>query len=207
MKPRYTGWLMISSVLALSACATSPPTLSRPEYLAATNREYPNRTPEQVIAAAEEVLKLDDGDDVKIADNPTGFVATRNWVMYLVLTDVFGVDTWVANTQPMGNGTKVNVQVGTQTSALMPLAASNGSVYEMNGPTIANPVQGTAIYDVFWARLDYLLGLRPDWMSCDEANNRVSNKITWGDNAALCNSFNVKDQTPKASLFGDSSKN
>jgi hypothetical protein len=103
------------------------------------------------------------------------------------------------NTEAIPNGTRISVQVGTQTSVLMPII-SGQNVYATPSAAVTNPVQGTAIYDVFWGRMDYLLGLRSDWMTCAMANSRVSDKLVWGDNSALCNSFNMKDQRPTAPM-------
>lgn len=193
------------ALLTLSACATSPPpTLTRQEYLTTTTRDYPNHSPEQVIAAAEQLMQLADGSDFKFADNRTGFVATRNWLIYAVLTDIFGVDTWIVNTEVIPNGARVSVQVGTQISILLPMISGQNTSATPSA-AVANPVQGTAIYDVFWARMDYLLGLRPDWMTCQMADARVSAKIVWGINDALCNSSNMKDQLPKGPMSGNPS--
>ncbi|AEC22239.1 hypothetical protein PT7_P003 (plasmid) [Pusillimonas sp. T7-7] len=67
---------------------------------------------------------------------------------------------------------------------------------------MAGNVPGTAIYDVFWARMDYLLGKNDKWMTCEEANSRVKAAITWGPNEALCNSFNMKDAAPDEMVAG-----
>lgn len=183
-----------------TGCAHEP-AMSRQQYLAMTSRYYPDRSAEQVIAAAERVLRLADGDDFKFAHNPKGFVASRNWTIYVVLAASSGTDTWVLDTVPSGPGTRVNLQVGRQAAAIVPVSTTSGAMTATSLPSVGSPVEGTATYDLFWARLDYLLGKRPDWMSCDVADKRVSQRIAWGDNSALCNSFNVKDMTPAGPLW------
>ncbi|RXZ42712.1 hypothetical protein EBB06_12530 [Crenobacter cavernae] len=59
-----------------------------------------------------------------------------------------------------------------------------------------NIVNGSAIYDVFWARMDWMLGRRGDWMDCKVADQRVKTGAAWGTNEALCNSFNITDKAP-----------
>jgi hypothetical protein len=183
-------------VAAMAAGCAHDPVLTRDKYLAMTNREYPDRTPEQVIAAAERVLRLADGDDFQIADNPHGFVAYRNWSIYVVLAATMGTDTWMLTAEPSGAGSKVNLQVGRQAGSIIPVPTTNGAMTATGMPVAGNPLYGTATYDLFWARLDYMLHERSDWMTCKASNERVEQKIAWGDNSALCNSFNMKDRTP-----------
>ena len=72
----------------------------------------------------------------------------------------------------------------------------NGDYVAGTSAMSGSPVMGTAIYDVFWSRLDYLLGKRKDWMTCKVADERVKQNITSGTNEALCNSFNMNDKLP-----------
>jgi hypothetical protein len=57
-------------------------------------------------------------------------------------------------------------------------------------------IKTTALYDVFWARLEYLLDKRDDWMDCEKANERVDKGITSGSNEALCHPYNLENDTP-----------
>jgi hypothetical protein len=57
-------------------------------------------------------------------------------------------------------------------------------------------VAGTALYDLFWNRVEYLLGLNNTWMDCKSADQRVRRNEAWGDISALCSSFNGDDDTP-----------
>lgn len=196
---RVTVMVLLS--LILSSCA-SQPLLSRDEWLRMTTRTYEGVTKEQVLAAAERVLRLADGNDFMIAHSDEGFVASRNWLVYLVLTAAFGTDVWqlrAAEHEP--TGTKVSVSVSTQTGAVGAVATSPSTAAPLTTPSAGSAVNGTAIYEVFWARMDYLLDRAPAWMDCREANRRVSIGIVWGDNSALCNSFNVKDDVPEGATL------
>lgn len=86
------------------------------------------------------------------------------------------------------------------------MATSNGDWAASTTPMAGTPVEGTAIYDVFWSRLDYLLGLRSDWMTCKMADEKVKEKIVWGANDAMCNSFNVKDNVQTSPLVPATAK-
>jgi hypothetical protein len=189
-------------VAFLAGCAPAPPQPTREEYLAHTTREFKGIDKEKALAAAERVLRLADADDFQIAHTQDGFVATRPWLVYLVLAAANGTDVWQVTTQPLPNGVRMAVQVSTAANAITGFSqqvsgGAGGSVATpITIPGNAMPAQGFAVYDVFWARLEYVLGLRQTWMTCVEANDRVTKKIVWGNNDALCNVFNVKDTNP-----------
>ena len=58
------------------------------------------------------------------------------------------------------------------------------------------PLNSTAIYDLFWGRMDYLLGRRDRWMTCDEAKARRKAGTTYGLLEALC-SVTTDDLAPE----------
>ena len=185
---------LVAAVLA--GCATTRPQLTRDEWLATTSRTYEGVSKEQVIGAAERLFRLADGDDFNIAHNDDGIYASRNWTAYVVIAAAMGIDYWQLSVTPAGAGVKVRVQVNTQAQGVTPMATTNGAWTATTTAMAGSPVMGTAIYDAFWSRMDYLLGKRPDWMTCQIADERVKQKVTWGSNEALCNSFNLKDDVP-----------
>ena len=89
-----------------------------------------------------------------------------------------------------------SVQVNTQMQSIASAPTSTGDINPVNMPIGGSPVMGTSIYDLFWSRLDYLLGLNPTWMTCAEASEKRKMKQTWGNDEALCNAFNVADNHP-----------
>lgn len=191
-------------IVALTLVGCALPTrkeMSREEWLTVTRHTFSNVTKDQAIAAAERVLKLADGDDVRVVHHEDGFVATRQWSIYLVLAAQFGMDTWDLRVSQDGANTKVRLGVASQGQMLapMPTARGDASVGTMPGMGGA-AVDGTAIYDLFWARMAYLLGQRDSWMTCAESDARVKAGTVWGLNEALCNSFNVKDQVPEGPM-------
>lgn len=200
--------VMLVGVALLAGCALPKrQELTREQWLTVTRHTFPGVTKDQAIVAAERVLKLADGDDVSVVHNEDGFVATRPWSVYLVLTAVFGLDTWGISVQSAETGSVVKLGVASQAQALMPVPTARGDASVGTMPGMGGfAVNGTAIYDLFWARMAYLLGQRDTWMSCAEADARVKAGTVWGTNEALCNSFNVKDETPvqpMVSLHGE----
>jgi len=63
-------------------------------------------------------------------------------------------------------------------------------------PVNSTPIQGTALYDLFWARMDYMLHKSNTWPTCQDALAKAKAGSVHGSNAALCNSTNVDDYSP-----------
>lgn len=187
----------LSIFIFLTGCASTPrPDLTREEFLTITSREYAGVSKDQVIGAAERLFRLADGDDFEIVHAHEGIHATRKWSAYLVIAAVIGTDYWNFLVSETASGVKARVQLNTQSQGVTPMATTASDWTATTMPMDGVPITGTAIYDVFWARMDYLLGKRPDWMTCEIADTRVKTGATWGSNEALCNSFNMKDAAP-----------
>ncbi len=189
--------VVIFLTVIFGGCATTPkPQLSRDEQLQISSRVYENKSKEEVLAAAEKLFKLSDGDDYKFFHSESGFYATRNWSVYLVLAAARGTDYWTLTTNQTKEGTSATIQLNTQTQTITPTATTDGAWTASSSTMPGQPIEGTAIYDIFWSRMDYLLGKNKEWMSCKTSDKKVKDKIVWGSNEALCNSFNVLDLTP-----------
>jgi len=117
--------------------------------------------------------------------------------VYLVLAATMGTDTWTIRAKPVDGGVLASAALNTSYGNILPMSTAGGDVSVATAPTMIGNVDGTAIYDVFWSRMDYLLGRSDHWMTCKEADERVEAKIIWGTNEALCNSFNMKDRLPE----------
>lgn len=193
-------FLSMTALAVLAGCAAPRPQLSRAEYLAMTSRTL-DAPKEQVLEAAEKVLRLADGDDFKIHHHSTGFSAQRNWSVYLVLAAAMGTDFWVVKTSEMGEKTRLELEVGRQASAITPMATTTPGTWTAGTmPASATPFDGPALYELFFARMDYLLGTRSDWPTCEWSDERVSRKATWGNNEGLCSAFNITDTKPEGPL-------
>lgn len=181
----------------LSGCLPKCPRMTRAEYLETTTRVYKNSDKEEVFAAIEKLFILADGNDFKFTYTEDGMQAMRNWSIFLIFAAGFGTDYWNINVQDVENGgVRVSTRVATQSQSMAPTPTTGGNYSAGTTPLMGSPLEGTSIYDLFYARLDYLLGVRSEWMSCDDSDKRKSNGVTWGLNDALCNSFNMKDNTP-----------
>ena len=184
----------------LSGCAASRPDLTREEYLALVNRTYEDTSAEEGLAAAERLFRLADPRQVKFQHFDNGFRVYRRWSVYMVIAAAFGTDIWDVRAAPSGQGTKLTVHLSRTSSNITgvptPTAAGDTSATVITSPgTGGVPVDSTAIYDLFWGRMDYLLGRRPEWMTCEEASARRKEGLTYGPLDALC-SVTTDDLAP-----------
>jgi len=191
----FTGTLLLCIWLAAAAagCAAPGRQLTSDEWATVTSRTYTGVAREEILDAAEKLFRLADGDDFAIDRAGDGMTATRSWLAYTALTAASGSDTWKFDVQPVGAGYTATVQVSTR---VQPSGVGPGP---SGTPAADLPVDGTAL-DLFWSRMDYLLGMRPDWMDCRMADERQRQGAVWGSTEALCNSFNMKDQKPAEPL-------
>lgn len=190
MRHRPVAPLVIAAILA--GCTTAPSMQSRDEWIRATNRGYLNVTKEEVIRAAEEVLRLADGSDFQIAHNTDGFVAQRATMHYLVIAVAFGADSWVfrATADPKGFiHAQVSVSSQSQAASISQPTLAGGA--PTMGPAAAGTVPFAALYDLFWERVDYMLGKRNDWPLCP-ARDIGTSKGT----AQLCDPMTTQDLRP-----------
>lgn len=206
---RWKAILLLLFISFLAACGNIPK-LSPEEYNLVTNRMYKDVTQEQVLKAAEELFRLADGDDFKflysneLSSSSEKVEAKRKWMLYYVLGMEHGVDFWTLT----ANSTETGVHASVRTSRhrtynghlSVPLSEPNIDYEPISGNKWAGgeTIEGTAIYELFWARMDYLLGKRQDWMTCEFSDDRIKQNIVWGDNDLLCNILNIKDHTPTA---------
>ena len=112
-----------------------------------------------------------------------------------------GTDTWMIRAVENGHGgTRVSVGVGTQAGSVSGVVTGPNTAAPLTMPSIGGSVNGTAIYDLFWTRMDYILGRDQVWMTCSEADKKLYDHLVWGDNSALCNVFNIKDDVPEGAI-------
>ncbi|MGY6273487.1 hypothetical protein ACXIUT_27785 [Achromobacter denitrificans] len=194
MKPLLVA--VLSATALLAGCATKQPQMSRDEYLKTTQRTYEGKSADDVLNAAEKLFRLADGDDFTFFHDDNSMGATRRWSVYLVLAATMGTDTWTVRVKDLPGAIRVSAALNTSAGSILPMPTTGGDMSAGTTPGMGGNVPGTAIYDVFWARMDYLLGKSDQWMTCEESNRRVSTGAVWGSNEALCNGFNVKDDLP-----------
>ena len=144
----------------------------RERQIRMTTRTYEGKSPKDILLAADRIFRLDDSD-YQIKHSEDSLQAQRNWFVYMVIAAASGVDTWIIQATPTENGTKVVAQCATQGQSIVPMSTMglNGQVGATAGtsPTLAGLVTSQALYDLFYARMDYLLGKSEKWVTCKEA--------------------------------------
>lgn len=143
--------------------------MSRDEYLARTNRSYAVDR-EQLIRAARKVLELADPADTVFVDLHEGFDAHRTWSAYYVIGGEHGIHHWAVRTRHDGDKVAVSVQVSEEmtVATAAPVAGGQGGVVPYSSGMPGRPLRGMKVYDLYFARLEYLLGLSKEWPDCDD---------------------------------------
>jgi hypothetical protein len=184
--------------LAIPGCALpkKPMTMEevkaeRERQLSMISRVYPNKSPQEILVAAGQVFALAD-DDYTVTHSPAAVRASRPWLLYFVLAAAMGTDSWLISTEQLPEGTKVMAQHTVSMGSILPVPTTGGdmSATGVNSPGALPMSTNSGLYQLFYARLDYFLGLRPDWLTCDDAEKVFPN----GHFDALCMVAN--DRTP-----------
>lgn len=184
--------------LALAGCAAKNPQMSRDDWLQATTREYQGVDQDKLLTAAEQVFRWADGDDFSFSHSQTHLHATRNWSFYLVLAAGFGIDQWIVEAHPTSDGIRAAVQVASQSQGVAPTPTTGGNFSAGTTPTLGGAsIQGTALYRLFWERLEYAMGIRADYPDCEMAESWKKSGEVWGDISPLCNSLNIQETGPE----------
>lgn len=183
------------ALVMAAGCATLPE-LTREEYLALVNRTYEGVASEEALAAAEQLFRLADPKQVQFQHFEDGFRVYRRWLVYMVFAAGFGTDIWDVRTTPTEEGTRLTVHLSVNRSSVVPVPVAGDTVASALPGGGGMPLNSTAIYDLFWGRMDYLLGRRDEWMTCDEAEARREAGITYGLLEALC-SVTTDDLPPE----------
>jgi hypothetical protein len=162
-------WFAILAVLLCAGCASAPQQVrDRDDYLAEATRAFPGETRERVLKAAETVLKVSDPSDFEFRYTLNGFTGLRRYFVYAVLASASGREKWdfITEADPAGLHASVSIsEAGT---------ASGGysvSRYE-------NAMASVPLYRLFWSRVEYMLGKRPDWVTCDQAAAELQSTST-----------------------------
>lgn len=166
--------ILIIAVMVMAGCVSRPLKVSQVEYDAMTKRTYNGVTKKQAFQAAENFFILLDGNDFDITYPRGLMVAVRPWLLGFSS----GLSEWTIDANEVGTSTDVAVSVRTTFNTV---------------PLKKNKVT----YDVFWARMDYLLGKKKDWLTCDDVSNMFDKKETWGDDFAVCNGATLENNKPE----------
>lgn len=187
--------LLLFSLLGfMAACSTRK--MTREEWLKVSQKRFKSIEKEQLIKSAEKLLALADKEDITFTHYQDGFKASRFWRVYAILAVSMGTDSWQFEVKEENNELVASLYIsnlsGTSGGVPMPV----GSPANVTVPVVGNSVQGPALYEMFWSRLDYLTGRTTTWMDCGLAKSKIDKEETWGNIQPLCDSFTVEDELP-----------
>ncbi len=150
--------------ILLSACAKAERVTSHADWMREATRVWPGESKARVIAAAEAVVRQSDPRDIQFEYSRQGFVARRKFFVYAVIATADGEDRWTFHASENAEGASASVRLiqrGTATAGRVSERFRENQVY-----------LGTL--RLFYARIDHLLGRRPDWISCRDAVSKLS---------------------------------
>lgn len=151
--------LLAGVFFSVSECAAPPRMEDRQDFLAEATRTYEGETQERVIGAALNVLRQSDPRNFQFENSFNGFTGYRKYFIYAVIAASQGTDKWIFDTQVSGGGVRALVT-----------ASDSGEAVSSNTRTrYSERLASVPLYRLFWSRVDYVLGRRPDWITCDEA--------------------------------------
>lgn len=194
------AFLMIICIFGLAGCAQkAPPTVAEMENDLQINKQqatrfYPGKTPLNVRKAAYKALELLDPSDMKFDVRTNELLATRHFLIYAIFAASFGRDWYSFSTVTEGDGTKASLGFESEfNGGVIPVYIpesfkSNISVSAQNNP---------ADYKLFHDRVEYLLGLRKDWVTCKQAKQQQSNPKR---EMFFCDQIGLENHAPAQAL-------
>jgi hypothetical protein len=186
---------ILALALLTAACARGERTLNHADWLKESTRIWPGENKARVIAAAEAVVKHSDPGDIAIEYNRSGFVARRKFFIYAVLATAEGEDRWTFSTSENSEGASAAVRV------IQRGTARSGNVtdrFRENQTFLGS-------FRLFYARIDYMLGRRPDWVTCKDAPAKLGLPQEAPGLTSLCSiTHQGADQPPPVKLSAKS---
>lgn len=167
--------LILTHIIILSGCVAAPyqpKTLE--EWQSVTTRTYV-MTEKDILAASEKIVRLADTDekDVDIVYTNNELYVTRKFFVYFVIGAHFGQYTFHIKTNKTEDGIETSLFIANSSTGVTPnpvyTPGAGAGIGGGNTSTGGVPWQYPGLYDLFYARLDYLLGASKQWITCDEA--------------------------------------
>lgn len=165
-------YVILVTVVLLTACAAPPKqsvedlTARFKENQQAATRLYPAKSPEQVTEAIQQVLLLLDPQDMKISITEKGVLANRFSTFYAVFAVGFGMDYYSILLEQVPEGTTAKLSYeGVMNSGM--ITTPPPAIFKQDIPISSD--QDPSDFKIFHDRVEYVLGLREQWVTCDAA--------------------------------------
>lgn len=172
--------LLCLSLVMLAGCVEEAPPWTRERQQAVTTRSYQGMDDARVRSAMQEVLLLADGGGVHFEHFQHGFRGTRRASVFMLIAAFNGTYDFDA---AVTNGV-AELRIYASTTGV------SAAGYMASGPGLN---QAPRLYDLYFARLNYLLGLSDEWITCADAPKKFGG--TSGFYEPLC--LGAVDEVPK----------
>lgn len=163
-------------LLVAFGCAQPAQIRDRSGYLAEASRAYPGEDKERLISAAEAILRQSDPNNIDVRYSPDGFTALRRYFIYAIIATQSGREKWDFSASNTAGGTRASLTI---TEAGVGSSAYSSAAYD-------RPMASVPLYRLFWGRVDYMLGRRPDWITCDQAQAELLSNSAPDTLSGLC---------------------
>lgn len=149
---------------------------------------YKGKTPQEVLQASHKVLyMLDPGLDMAFDISDNKLYAKRAWVVYLVVWSVIGIDQYNVTVEKVQDGTKSTFAFGSDSAPI--IGPANSFKKNLEVGRSENP----ADFKLFHDRVEYFLGLRKDWVTCEVAKKAQKDPSR---DMFLCDSVGLENVLP-----------
>lgn len=194
------GVVCLLSLVLLFGCATTQ-TQSTTEIAAlkearekASVHYFKNVSSRQVEEAVVNLFKLLDEKDVDFDLRKNKILVSRWWTYYAVLSVGWGKDFWEITLAPDTDGVLVSSAFGSESNH-GPFASRITTPFKENIAVGGNIHDGASVADYYllYHRIEYLLGQRNSWTTCEEAQ-RFRGKGQ--EEIVLCERIGIDDRAP-----------
>jgi len=156
---------------------------------------FKNVTLSEVEQAVIKLFTLLDGGDVEFDVRSNKILVSRWWTYYAVFTVGFGMDYWEFVLTPDSEGIRVSSAFTSERND-GPFAGRVTTPFKENIGIGGNIHDGAseADYYLLYSRIEYLLGQRGTWMTCEEVKRIHRNS---GEEIVLCDRIGLENKYPK----------
>ena len=158
--------LTLPAALLLTACAGQQVPLWSKDVRTAAQTHHVDAPPAEALAAAAKVVRATaDARDVNVKVDGNTETLTRYYVGIIGTAPVTITYTFTLTATPAGKGSDLSLSMKADRSELQDDGFNTAFNPLLDGAEVmvADP------YKLFFARMDYVLGARPDWVACAAA--------------------------------------
>jgi hypothetical protein len=196
---KFVKFIIVIAVI--SGCAAAPrQTVEemrdlRKKRIEAATRTFKNVNREDVENSIVEVFNLFDRKDVNFDVRDDKLLVSRYWTFYMIFSAGFGKDFWEFYIREVENGIEVTAAFDSESNTgMFPSNVSTEFKENIGIGGSARTGASIADYDLLYGRIEYILGIKKTWPTCDIVAKRHNvHKRTM----VMCDGFGIEDRLPK----------